>query len=102
MVVAHHVMPLSTQSQDGQDHPTAWVQQECTGEPQYIISVPQLDDKEHTKGSEATVDYYQDIDYKPEGADPNDEQDAQEEIEEENANEEYAKIEHPCQGALRQ
>ena len=49
-----------------------------------------------------SVDYNPDIDYQQEGPNPNDEPDAQEEIEEENLNSEYAKIELPCQGTLRQ
>ena len=46
------------------------------------------------------VDYKLDTYHKPEGADPNDEPDAQEAKEAEHSNVEYVKMELPCQGTF--
>ena len=59
-------------------------------------------DKADTEHGKVVVDYMPDINYEPEGADPNDEPDAQEKKEKGNFNVEYAKMKLPCFGTPRQ
>ena len=59
-------------------------------------------EEQAAEDGKVAVDYKPDVDYIPEGADPNDEPDAQEEKEEENSNAKYVKMDLPHQGTLRQ
>ena len=81
-------MPLSAQSQNGQDCdgvPSSFVATEGVAQPENSASVP--NQKEQTDANE---DYEPEIDYKPEEPGPNDGKVAQEE-EEKNSNEKYQK-----------
>ena len=60
-----------------------------------------LEEQADTKEGKVLVDYKPNIDYKTERPDPNDET-ANEAEEEKNSDTEYAKMELPCQGTLRQ
>ena len=69
-----------------------WSQQEGAGEPKMKVSAPQEGGQADTTRGKDIADYNPDIDYKPEGSDPD--MKAFDE-EEENSDAEYAKMELP-------
>ena len=69
-----------------------WSEQEGAGEPETTVSVPQQGGEAEATRGKAIADYDLDIEYKPEGSDP-DIKAADEE--EENSDAEYAKMELP-------
>ena len=80
---------------------TAWSQPERTGEPEITPSFPQQEEESGAINGEVVADYKSDVDYEPEGSDP--------EIkpvnhiqEKEDPEAEYAKMEIPCQGTVHQ
>ena len=81
---------------------TAWLQQEGAAKSWNNVSILWLEEQADAKEGKVMVYYKPDINYEPEGSDPNDEPDAQGEEEEENSDVEYAKVEIPFQGTLRQ
>ena len=69
--------------------------------PENNTIVPQQVEHADAKEGKVVLHYNLNAYYKPEGPDPHDEPDAQEE-KEENSTSEYAIIELPCRGTLRQ
>ena len=80
-------------------HLTPWPQLGCTEKPETNISVPQQEEQTNATGGEVIADYDPDVDYEPDGSDP--EIKAVNE-DEENANEEWAKMELPQDSTLHQ
>ena len=76
---------------------TAWLQPDGTIEPKNSTSFLQLKEQEDVKNSKVIVDYEQNVDYEPEGADPNDKPVTREE-EEEHSNADFAKMELLARG----
>ena len=89
------VMQLSAHSQDGYDCKGMQnsMVTERAGEPETIPSVPWWEEQTDAIEVEVIVEYKLDIGYKPEGSDPENEPDAQED--EDNSNAEYAQMELP-------
>ena len=83
------------------ENPTAWSQLEGIVEPENNTSGPHLEKQEDIVEGKVRVEYKLDVNNKPEGPDPNDKPVTQEEGED-NSHAEYVKIEHHCQGTLRQ
>ena len=81
-------------------HPKAWLQPEGAEETQKNINVPWQEESSDAAEDESITDYELDVDYKPEGSDPEIKADAQEE--ERNFNAEHIKMELPQQGTLHQ
>ena len=79
---------------------TACSQIECAAEPENSLSIMQLEEQVDAEEGEVIVNYEPDVDYDPEGPDPNTQPVTQEE-EEENFDAEHVKMELLYQGTLR-
>ena len=79
--------------------PLPWSQQGCADESETNASVSQQWGQADATSGEAIADYNPDINYKPEGSDPDIEAVHEEE---ENSDAEYAKMELPQSGILHQ